>query len=522
MKNNHSRENTQQIRRLDRLVNRYLAPLMFIGGVLVILFATLMWFDFRFRPLSVGRYFGGFLLFPSSYLDFPANIILFMPFGFGLTSLLDQARLSKRATFLSVLLAGFLLTWLVESLQYYLPGRTPNVSDIVSNTLGTLVGLACYRVWQDRTNFWLTVSKPHYLLLSLAVYLLLMSSLGTLIRERARLDNWPLNFPLMIGNERTANRSWQGSVSELAVFDRVLPKADIEASLNSLSLNGGLHSSAGESLVAYYPLQDPIALADHTGNNPDLLWKGGGEARSEDGMLQFDDRRWLISQWGVRYLAERLAASSQFTLMSSVATADFEQEGPARIISISAGPFYRNLTLGQEGQSLIVRVRTLQAGLNGTLPELKIPNFFVDQEPHIVVVTYDGLVLSVYVDDTETVHKLNLIPGAAFFSLFYGPFVRTVTMSTTLIAAQMILFYLLLFIPVGIILKLAVTRVRGRLLQIFLFLVGIWLPALLLEAALTARIGYELRPANVFLASAVIAVTYALLTPAARKHLRSL
>jgi len=233
-----------------------------------------------------------------------------------------------------------------------------------------------------------------------------------------------------------------------------------------------LQSYAGESLVAYYPLQDSVSLADLTGNNPDLVWRGDAAARSQDGMLQFDDRHWLISQWGVRYLAEKLATSSQFTLMLSVSTADLEQAGPARIISISAGPFYRNLTLGQEGQALIVRVRTLQAGLNGTLPEIKIPNFFIDQEPHRVVVTYDGLVLSVYVDDVETAYRLNLIPGVAFFSLLYGPFVRTVTVSMTLIAVQMILFYLLLFIPVGIryCWRIQIRRVKDVKQQILRFL----------------------------------------------------
>ncbi|MGB5159947.1 MAG: VanZ family protein [Thermoanaerobaculia bacterium] len=44
------------------------------------------------------------------------------------------------------------------------------------------------------------------------------------------------------------------------------------------------------------------------------------------------------------------------------------QKGPARIFTISADPYFRNLTVGQEGRDLVVRLRTPQTTVNGLPP----------------------------------------------------------------------------------------------------------------------------------------------------------
>jgi hypothetical protein len=49
------------------------------------------------------------------------------------------------------------------------------------------------------------------------------------------------------------------------------------------------------------------------------------------------------------------------------------QVGPARILSLSWDPYLRNLTLGQDGDSLVLRLRTPATDENG-MPELRIPN----------------------------------------------------------------------------------------------------------------------------------------------------
>ena len=276
-------------------------------------------------------------------------------------------------------------------------------------------------------------------------------------------------------------------------------------------------STVVAELVAYYPLENPASFSDQTGNLSDLYWSGDAAETPEEEALQLDGSSWLRTKWAVVYLAEKVAATSQFTLLLSVATADLEQTGPARIVSVSATPYYRNLTVGQEGKDLVVRVRMPLTGLNGTVPELVIPNFFVDEKPHQLIVTYDGLALRVYVDEARAAHRVDIVPGVAFFFAFYAPFVLTVAASATSSRVYMVLFYLLVFIPVGFLLALIGVQTRFRLHRLILLLVGIGLSSLLLEVVLSAKNGYELRLANFLLAAAIIGVSYLLLIPAARK-----
>jgi hypothetical protein len=45
------------------------------------------------------------------------------------------------------------------------------------------------------------------------------------------------------------------------------------------------------------------------------------------------------------------------------------QDGPARIFTVSSGPYLRDLTVGQEGGDLILRLRTPATDLNGIMPD---------------------------------------------------------------------------------------------------------------------------------------------------------
>lgn len=66
--------------------------------------------------------------------------------------------------------------------------------------------------------------------------------------------------------------------------------------------------------------------------------------------------------------------ASQFLLVTAEFTSTAaEQRGPARIATFSQGPPLRNLTLGQEANDLVVRVRTPVTGPNGVGPEFGLP-----------------------------------------------------------------------------------------------------------------------------------------------------
>ena len=71
--------------------------------------------------------------------DVIENIIGFMPFGFVLCGLFALSRPRAQAILMATLVGG-LLSLTVESLQYYIPRRDSSLTDVISNTTGSLLG----------------------------------------------------------------------------------------------------------------------------------------------------------------------------------------------------------------------------------------------------------------------------------------------------------------------------------------------------------------------------------------------
>ena len=113
--------------------------ILLVGSFLVILGATLWPFSIALRPLTWSEYANSFVLSPSTRLDPPGNVLLFVPFGFGLTSWRRRRGDSPTRAILITLVAGFLVTAFVESMQIFLPHRTPNVSGYPHERVGRAV-----------------------------------------------------------------------------------------------------------------------------------------------------------------------------------------------------------------------------------------------------------------------------------------------------------------------------------------------------------------------------------------------
>lgn len=76
-------------------------------------------------------------------IDIVGNIIVFIPFGFGLTAAL-QAYHGKRYISNTIILSGFFLSLMIELTQLTIPSRTTDIDDLLFNTLGTIVGLTLF------------------------------------------------------------------------------------------------------------------------------------------------------------------------------------------------------------------------------------------------------------------------------------------------------------------------------------------------------------------------------------------
>lgn len=79
-------------------------------------------------------------------------------------------------------------------------------------------------------------------------------------------------------------------------------------------------------------------------------------------------------------------SSAGFSLEVIITPKDLKQVGPARIVSWSGGASLRNLTLGQQGQRLELRLRTTNTTLNGLRPHLLTEPVLSTEAQHVVVV----------------------------------------------------------------------------------------------------------------------------------------
>jgi hypothetical protein len=185
-------------------------------NVVLILIAALFPFDFDSRDNSsitnlVSRFYGWGDLY-----DWVQNILLFIPFGFSLASLMQKARLKQVANSAGVLIVSAGLSVIVEVSQLFLPGRFPALVDIIANAAGGLTGFVCFRLSRSKIRASLLCLAKHtqqYLSLkrltgTLVAYFLVACLVSFIATTRGALDTWDEDLPLLIGNERTGDRPW--------------------------------------------------------------------------------------------------------------------------------------------------------------------------------------------------------------------------------------------------------------------------------------------------------------------------
>jgi VanZ family protein len=116
------------------MTKRLVASMLTLGGLVFILVLTLTPIPEQV-PASTVAPFLCLLCGGRGLVDLVLNVLLFIPFAFGL-------RLSGVAT-RRVIVASILLTLLIEFLQYgVVTGRDSSLSDVLTNTLGGTIGAA--------------------------------------------------------------------------------------------------------------------------------------------------------------------------------------------------------------------------------------------------------------------------------------------------------------------------------------------------------------------------------------------
>lgn len=291
--------------------------------------------------------------------DFVNNVLLYAPLGVALW----------RRSLLVGLAGAATLSTAIETLQIWHFERFGSAFDILANILGTACGiLLAERLAQSRrrTPDLFSINQRLAAFAILGVVMLL--ALWIVPVQPATLSNWNPDFELLLGNERTSDRPWRGTILELALVPAPLSDAEV---YDLRDVSAPLVRSALLARGAYI-LPEPITL-------------DGGEAKR-------------LSPDVSRRFFHSATTRNGFTLIAKVMTANAHQHGPARLMSFSADQFNRNFDLGQEDARLVFRVRTFITGPNGMHPHVETSPVLVAQIPILVVATFDGAVSRVYVD----------------------------------------------------------------------------------------------------------------------------
>ena len=80
------------------------------------------------------------------YSDFFLNILLFVPFGFGVCAQARKRGASRWSSLLLAMAAGAGVSYLVELLQLYIPDRDSGWVDVISNAMGSVVGFFLFEL----------------------------------------------------------------------------------------------------------------------------------------------------------------------------------------------------------------------------------------------------------------------------------------------------------------------------------------------------------------------------------------
>jgi mono/diheme cytochrome c family protein len=240
-------------------------------------------------------------------------------------------------------------------------------------------------------------------------------------KPRINLDN-PANSRFVLRLREEFHNCWTSDCandadtmeSAIAAFAGQIPVTQIDPLLvtsKALTLPDGIVASGGnryeDNVIALYQFKtgQGSTAFDTSGVEPGMHltlsgstdWVGGWGIDITNGKAQ-------ASTTSSRKLHDLITATAEYSIEAWVVPANVSQEGPARIVSYSAGTAERNFTLGQTQYNYNFLHRSTNTGANGD-PSLSTADADEDLQATLqhVVVTYDPVRgRRIYVNGTFT------------------------------------------------------------------------------------------------------------------------
>src|SRR6266404_9012661 len=209
------------------------------------------------------------------HFDSFLNVLLFVPFGFGVSAQFRKRGVSKGRVLILALAAGAVTSYAVELLQFYIPTRNSGWDDISPNTLGAVAGCLLFgqggemlltplSEWESRAETWLSLRRASIFLMA---YLGIFIILSIPLQSETRLSNWDTAVPMFVGSDGTARHAWKGQIAKLQVWNRALSDE------SARKLTSGEPAPGTETgLLASYELTGAPPYDDQMKSLPALTW----------------------------------------------------------------------------------------------------------------------------------------------------------------------------------------------------------------------------------------------------------
>ncbi len=160
---------------------------------------------------------------------------------------------------MAVLGTSLIFSTTVEVLQIFISHRSSTKADIFANGLGGLLGY-----WSFLLFRWCVLVpptklraffQPRHVIFCLITYLAAIICITISLSNSVSLTNWNTSFPLVLGNEATGDRPWNGSINQLSIFDCAFNAENVEQFL----IKENISSNSKSSPLVYYSMS-------HSGN----------------------------------------------------------------------------------------------------------------------------------------------------------------------------------------------------------------------------------------------------------------
>jgi VanZ family protein len=450
-------------------------------------------------PFLLGKTLGKH---PGGIGDDLLNVLLFIPLGFGLAEKLWEKRKSRTMIFFVVWITGFVLSYLIEFTQLYIPGRDSGWEDVMTNSSGAAVGFFIFfaaggaLLWfatriETAIESQLTWTRLGAILV---IYFACWFALSARLQTETRLADWRPDARLLVGSDGTGKPGalWQGEVSRLEIWDRALSRE------TAMALTGGTASGgdAAGAIVVYDFTAGP-PFADRMKALPDLAWSLGVEGHGDPAQLVLDNGKALTLTAPAASLIADLRRTNQFAV-HVICKATAQGGSYAQIVSISGPPNVANLMLRQQDLTMEFWFRNPLSARHAQLAWF-VPKVFMPNQTRNILYSYDGSNLSLYVDGKVAAAPYRLGPGAAAAHLL-------LRIKPSELDGYRDIYCAFVFAPAGIALGLLARGASRRRMVLWLFIaLVLMVPPILFEYLLIAVSGRHRSAGNVVMSVALLA-----------------